>query len=156
MLGTEEALKDLTEISLGTIDLGQIEAGAEPITLPVNLPSGITNRSGFTEVNVTVELPALVTKDFVINRDDIQLLNMPAGMDIEISEVQLTVRVRGTQNAVNALTDQMMKASLDLSEAKIGLMKDWPVEVSISGDPQNVGIVGGTYTVWIEIKAKAG
>lgn len=156
VLGTEEALKDLTQISLGTIDLGQIEAGAEPIKLPVNLPSGITNRSGFTEVKVTVELPALVTKDFVINRDDIQLLNLPAGMDVEISEVQMTIRVRGTQNAVNALTEQMLKASLDLSDAKIGLMKDWPVEVSIAGDPQNVGIVGGTYTVWIEIKAKAG
>lgn len=155
VLGTEEALKDLTEISLGTIDLGQIEAGDEPIKLPVTLPSGITNRSGFTEVTVTVELPELVTKEFVINRDDIQLLNMPAGMDIEISEVHLTVRVRGTQNAVNALTEQMLKASLDLSEAKIGLMKEWPVEVSIAGEPSGVGIVGGPYSVWIEIKDAA-
>lgn len=152
VLGTEEALKDLTQLNLGTIDLGQIEAGDEPIKLPVNLPSGVTNRSGFTEVTVTVELPELVTKEFVINRENIQLLNVPAGMKIEISEVQLTIRVRGTKNAVNALTEEMLAASLDLSEAKIGLMKDWPVTVTISGEPDGVGVVGWPYTVWIEVK----
>lgn len=152
VLGAEEALKDLEEISLGTIDLGQIEAGDEPLKLPVNLPDGVINRSGFTEVTVTVELPSLISKDFVINRDDIQILNMPEGVDIEISEVQLVVRVRGTQNAVNALTVQMLKASIDFAEAKSGMMKDWPVEVYISGEPQNVGVVGGPYAVWIEVK----
>ncbi len=152
VLGTEEALKDLTELSLGTIDLGQIEAGDEPLKLPVELPSGITSRSGFTEVTVTVELPPLVTKEFVINRDNIQLLNKPAGMDIDISEVQLTIRVRGTQNAVGAMTEQMLAASIDLSDAKVGLMKEWTVDVSIEGEPNGVGVVGGPYKVWVEIK----
>ncbi len=153
VLGTEEALRDLTEISLGTLDLGQIEAGDEPLKLPVNLPSGVTSRGGFTEVTVTVALPELVTKEFIVKRDDIQLLNMPEGMNAEISEVQLVIRVRGTQNAVNALTEQMLKASIDLTEAKTGMMKDWPVDVTIAGDPQNVGVVGGSYTVWVEVKA---
>lgn len=152
VLGTEEALKDLTEISLGTIDLSQIEAGDEPLKLPVELPSGVTSRSGFTEVTVTVEMPQLVTKEFIINRDDIQFINKPEGADIDISEVQLTIRVRGTQNAVDAMTEQMLIASMDFAEAKIGQMKEWIVEVSIAGDPNGVGVVGGPYKVWTEIK----
>lgn len=152
VLGTEEALKDLTEISLGTIDLSQIEAGDEPLKLPVELPSGVTSRSGFTEVTVTVEMPQLVTKEFIINRDDIQFINKPEGADIDISEVQLTIRVRGTQNAVDAMTEQMLIASMDFAEAKIGQMKEWIVEVSIAGEPNGVGVVGGPYKVWTEIK----
>ena len=73
-LTTKGNVKDLEEISLGTIDLGQVEAGDEPLKLPVNLPDGVINRSGFTEVTVTVELPSLISKDFVINRDDIQIV----------------------------------------------------------------------------------
>lgn len=152
VLGTEEALKDLEEISLGEIDLGQIQEGDEPLKLPVILPNGVTSRSGFTEVEVTVKLPPLMTKEFVINRDDIQFMNKPAGMDIEISEVQLTIRVRGTVNAVGAMTEQMLIATMDFSEAKIGQMKDWVVDVTIAGDPHGVGVIGEPYTVWVEIK----
>ena len=152
VLGTEEALKDLTEISLGKIDLAQIQEGDEPLKLPVNLPNGVTSRSGFTEVEVTVELPALVTKEFVINRDDIQFVNKAAGMDIEISEVQLTIQVRGTLNAVSAMTDQMLIATMDFSDAKIGQRKDGTVDVTIAGEPNGVGVIGQPYTVWVEIK----
>ena len=155
VLGTEEALKDLEEISLGTIDLSQIEAGDEPIKLPVILPSGVTSRSGFTEVTVTVEMPELVSKEFSIHRDEIQILNQPEGVAIEISEVQLTIRVRGTPNAINALTEEMLKASIDLADAKAGTMKEWPVDVTIAGEPGGVGVLGGAYTVWIEIKDAA-
>ena len=155
VLGTEEALKDLEEISLGKIDLGQIQEGDEPLKLPVVLPNGVTSRSGFTEVEVTVELPPLMTKEFVIHRDDIQFLNKPAGMDIEISEVQLTIRVRGTVNAVGAMTDEMLVATMDFADAKIGQMKDWQVDVTIAGDPQGVGVIGQPYTVWVEIKDAA-
>lgn len=160
VLGTEEVLKDLTEISLGTIDLGTVEVGDEPLKLPVNLPNGVTSRGGFTEVTVTVELPELMTKEFVIKRDDIQLLNQPAGVEIEISEVQIMIRVRGIPNAVNALTEQMIKASIDLTEAKIGMMKDWTVDVSIAGEPSNVAVVsktdGNPYTVLITVTDPAG
>ena len=160
VLGTEEALKDLTQISLGTIDLGEIEAGDEPLKLPVNLPNGVTSRGGFTEVTVTVELPELVTKEFVIKRDDIQILNQPAGVDVEISEVQILIRVRGIPNAVNALSEQMIKASIDLADAKIGMMKDWTVDVSIAGEPSNVAVVsktdGNPYTVLITVTDPAG
>lgn len=152
VLGTEEALKDLTEISLGTIDLSQIEVGDEPLKLPVELPNGVTSRSGFTEVTVTVEMPHLVTKEFTINRDDIQFINKPEGADIDISEVQLTIRVRGTQNAVDAMTEQMLVASMDFAEGKIGQMKEWIVEVSIAGEPNGVGVISGPYKVWTEIK----
>ena len=151
MLGKEEDLKDIQEISLGEIDLRQWSNNAESMYLPIELPEGLTNKSGVTEAMVMVSLPELQTKDFVISRDLFQQLNLPAGTYPEISAEQLVVTVRGTKNAIGALTDEMLKATIDFSDAKIGQMKDWAVDVQIAGEPDGVGIIGGPYTVWIEI-----
>ena len=151
VLGKEEDLKDIQEISLGEIDLRQWSNNAESMYLPIELPEGLTNKSGVTEAMVMVSLPELQTKDFVISRDLFQQLNLPAGTYPEISAEQLVVTVRGTKNAIGALTDEMLKATIDFSDAKIGQMKDWAVDVQIAGEPDGVGIIGGPYTVWIEI-----
>ena len=151
VLGKEEDLKDLQEISLGEIDLRNWSANTESMHLPIELPEGLTNKSGVTEAMVTVDLPELQTKDFVISRDLFKTLNLPAGTYPEISTEQLIITVRGTKNALGALTDEMLSATVDLSDAKIGQMKDWTVDVQIIGQPDGVGIIGGPYTVWIEI-----
>lgn len=151
VLGKEEDLKDLQEISLGEIDLRNWSANTESMHLPIELPEGLTNKSGVTEAMVTVDLPELQTKDFVISRDLFKTLNLPAGTYPEISTEQLIITVRGTKNALGALTDEMLGATVDLSDAKIGQMKDWTVDVQIIGQPDGVGIIGGPYTVWIEI-----
>lgn len=151
VLGKEEDLKDLQEISLGEIDLRNWSANTESMHLPIELPEGLTNKSGVTEAMVTVDLPELQTKDFVISRDLFKTLNLPAGTYPEISTEQLIITVRGTKNALGALTDEMLGATIDLSDAKIGQMKDWTVDVQIIGQPDGVGIIGGPYTVWIEI-----
>lgn len=152
VLGSEGALKELDSWSLGQIDLRQWDQDTEPLVLPIELPEGLTNKSGVAEATVTVELPELVEKEFVINKDQFKHLNLPAGTYPEISEEQLTVVVRGTANAVNAMTAEMLTLTIDFTDAKIGQMKDWAVELQIQGEPDGVGIIGGPYTVWVEIK----
>ena len=151
VLGKEEDLKDLQELSLGEIDLRQWSVNTESMYLPIEMPEGLTNKSGVTEATLMVDLPELVTKDFVIHRDLFKQLNLPAGTYPEISTEQLIVTVRGTKNAIEAMTDEMLAATIDLADAKIGQMKDWTVDVQIMGQPDGVGIIGGPYTVWIEI-----
>lgn len=155
VLGTEDALKDLDEWSLGEIDLRQWSGDSEPLVLPIDLPEGLTNKSGVAEATVTVALAQLEQKNFVINRDQFKLLNLPAGTYPDISAEQLTVTVRGTANALSAMTQEMLTASIDFTDAKIGQMKDWAVEVHIAGEPDGVGIIGGPYTVWIEMQDSA-
>lgn len=151
VLGKEEVLKELEELSLGEIDLRQWTENTESMTLPIELPEGLTNKSGVAEATVMVELPELTTREFVIGRDAFKKQNLPAGTYPEISTEQLIITVRGTKNAVDAMTDAMLSATIDLTDAKIGQMKDWTVEVQIVGEPDGVGIIGGPYTVWIEI-----
>lgn len=155
VLGSEDALKDLEEISLGQIDLGKLEPGAEPIVLPIVLPDGVTNKSGVEGATVTVTLPELVKKEFIISKEQFQTTGIPAGTYPDISAEQMTVTVRGTKNAVAALTPEMIQIAIDFTDAKEGQMKDWTVQVTIAGEPDNVGIIGGPYTVWVEILDEA-
>ena len=151
VLGKEEVIKDLEELYLGEIDLRNWSANTESIYLPIELPEGLTNKSGVTEAMVMVTLPQLEEKQFIINRESFKTLNLPAGTYPEISAEQLIVTVRGTKNAIGALTEEMLSATIDLTDAKIGQMKDWTVDVQIIGEPDGVGVIGGPYTVWIEI-----
>ena len=152
VLGKEDALKDLNEWSLGEIDLRQWTQDSQPLVLPIELPEGLTNKSGVTEATITVELPALEEKNFVINREQFKQLNLPSGTYPEVSAEQITITVRGTKNVIEAMTEEMLSATIDFTDAKIGQMKDWTVDVQILGEPDGVGIIGGPYTVWIEIK----
>lgn len=152
VLGKEDALKDLNEWSLGEIDLRQWTQDSQPLVLPIELPDGLTNKSGVNEATITVELPALEEKNFVINREQFKQLNLPSGTYPEVSAEQITITVRGTKNVIEAMTEEMLSATIDFTDAKIGQMKDWTVDVQILGEPDGVGIIGGPYTVWIEIK----
>lgn len=152
VLGKEDALKDLNEWSLGEIDLRQWTQDSQPLVLPIELPEGLTNKSGVNEATITVELPALEEKNFVINREQFKQLNLPSGTYPEVSAEQITITVRGTKNVIEAMTEEMLSATIDFTDAKIGQMKDWTVDVQILGEPDGVGIIGGPYTVWIEIK----
>ena len=152
VLGKEDALKDLNEWSLGEIDLRQWTQDSQPLVLPIELPDGLTNKSGVNEATITVELPALEEKNFVINREQFKQLNLPSGTYPEVSAEQITITVRGTKNVIEAMTEEMLSATIDFADAKIGQMKDWTVDVQILGEPDGVGIIGGPYTVWIEIK----
>ncbi len=155
VLGSEEALADLDEWYLNTqetaLDLSTTEAGVFIYDIK-NLPEGVTNRSGKDTAEVTVSFDNLVTKIFTLNLDAIQQKNLPAGTYPEISEEQIKVTVRGTEDRMRNIQASQILAVLDFTDAKIGQMKEWPVELSISGTPKDVGVVGNGYFVWVEIK----
>ncbi len=155
VLGSEEALSELNEWYLNTedtaLDLGTMEAGT--ITYDIkDLPEGVTNRSGKDTAEVTVSFDNLVTKVFTLNLSMIQQRNLPAGVYPEISEEQIKVTVRGTESRMKVIQASQLMAVIDFTDAKAGLMKDWPVTVTVSGNPKDVGVIGNSYSVWVEIK----
>ncbi len=158
VLGSEEALADLNEWYLNTeetaLNLATIEAGIFIYDIK-NLPEGVTNRSGKDTAEVTVAFDNLVTRVFTLNLNAIRQINLPAGMYPEISEEQIKITLRGTQEKMKTIQESQILAVLDFTDAKIGQMKDWPVSVSVMGAPKDVGVVGENCTVWVEIKDMA-
>lgn len=103
--------------TVATINLADIEKSIDlPYTL--NLPEGVTNQTGVSEVNVNVKFAGLVTKEFTL--DNFQIVNVPEGMTAEIINANLTVKVRGPADEISRLTAEDISATVDFSAAEIG------------------------------------
>ena len=159
VLGTEEALQDLNEWYINTpeepLDLSTLKEGDKLPTFSLESLSeldDVVNKSGITEVHVSVSFEKLAQREFVIKQEQIQLLNVPEGTLPDISERQIKVTVRGSEETVNRLRETDIFVSVDFTDAKIGQMKEWPVKIVINGEPADAGVIGGPYTVYVEIK----
>ena len=135
--GGEAVLDELGDTySVGTIILADIEKSSHEQKFPLNLPEGVTNQTGVSEVTVTVRFTGLRTKEFVV--DKIEMINVPDGMVADIINANLTVRVRGPEEEISMLTDQDISAVVDFTEAEAGTAT-YKAVIRISEAFPNVG-----------------
>ncbi len=117
--GGKAVLEELGDTyTVCSIDLASIEKSSHELKYTINLPEGVTNQTGVSEVVVTVRFTGLRTKDVVV--DKIEMINVPEGMTAEIINANLTVRVRGPEEELSLLTEQDISAVVDLSAAEAG------------------------------------
>lgn len=119
-----------------SINLADIEKSSNELKYTINLPEGVTNQTGVSEVVVTVRFSGLKTKDFVV--ENIEMINVPEGMAAEIINANLTVRVRGPEAEISALKDSDISAVVDLSAAETGTAT-YKAVIKISEEFPNVG-----------------
>ena len=117
--GGEAVLAELGDsYTVCSINLADIEKSSNELKYTINLPEGVTNQTGVSEVVVTVRFNGLKTRDFVV--DNIEMINVPEGMVAEIINANLTVRVRGPEAEISQLTEEDISAVVDLSAAEAG------------------------------------
>ncbi len=117
--GSEAVLAEIGETySVGTINLAELEQTSNMLQYTISLPDGVTNQTGVTDVTVTVRFTGLKTRDFTI--DNIQSINVPEGLEVEIISAKLTVKVRGPAEEIDNLTEDDIIAVVDFSSAEIG------------------------------------
>ncbi len=135
--GSDTALQKLDELVVGTINLGDIPEDTEK-TFPITLPEGLTNLSGVTEVKATISFPDLAAKEFTITQ--IQPVNVPEGMKVELLTKQLNVMVRGLKDDVQKLQPSDITLQIDLTNVENVAAVE---PVVIFAEPyQNMGVVG--------------
>lgn len=117
--GSDAVLAEIGDTySVGIINLAELDRTKNEQTYTINLPEGVTNQTGVTEVTVTVQFSGLKTKEFTI--DNIQSINVPEGMEVEIINANLTVKVRGPAEEIDKLTEEDITAVVDFSAAEAG------------------------------------
>lgn len=135
--GGEAVLTELGDTyTVCSINLADIEKSSNELKYTINLPEGVTNQTGVSEVVVTVRFNGLKTRDFVV--DKIEMTNVPEGMVAEIINANLTVRVRGPEEEINRLTEKDISAVVDLSAAETGTAT-YKAVIQISEAFPNVG-----------------
>ena len=137
--GDQKVLSKMTEINLGTINLGEL-ADETVQTFDIVLDEGLTNLTGVTEANVRVSFPNLATKEFSVT--EIQALNVPEGMTHELVAKMLKVTVRGPREVVNKMTVKDIGVTIDFADMSVGTAT-FKAEISIDNEEfAGVGPIG--------------
>lgn len=135
--GSDAVLAEIGDTySVGIINLAELEKSKNELVYSINLPEEVTNQTGVTEVTVTVQFTGLKTKEFTI--DNIQSINVPEGMEAEIINANLTVKVRGPAEEIDNLTEDDITAVVDFSNAEVGT-ETYKAVINISEEFPNVG-----------------
>ena len=146
--GTAAALEDLDQIVLGTIHLADYAENAE-VTFDIELPEGVTNRTGLKQATVKLEFNALSTKTFVVEGEDIQLLNVPEGMEVELTTLMLEIVVRGPSAEIASLELEDMTISVDFSNTEPGTSSR-RVQIVFDTEHKNCGALG-SYSIYATV-----
>lgn len=135
--GGQAVLEELGDTyTVCSINLADIEKSSNELKYTINLPEGVTNQTGVSEVVVSVRFNGLKTKDVVV--ETISMVHIPEGMTAEIINANLTVRVRGPEDEISQLTPQDISAVVDLSAAEAGTAT-YKATIQISEKFPNVG-----------------
>lgn len=141
--GSEMLLEDLNEIQLGALDLSLMEEDVEA-TYAIAIPEGITNISERTEAKVTVKFKDLAIKELEINQ--INMTNIPEGMEAELLNQVLKVRLRGPAGVMEKLAPEHVAVNVDFSGKELGSFTIKPTITVQGPEFAKVGAVG-TYSV---------
>lgn len=148
--GSQAALEALGDsIDLGTINLAEYPLDAV-INLPITLPDYVTNHSNITEAKVDLKFVGLATKEITVS--DIELINVPKGMEAELVTEVITVAIRGPLVDVAKLTTESVRIQVDMSTAAAGTAT-YKVTILIDSKFTTLGSVGN-YNVTVAVHAK--
>jgi len=149
--GSEHLLEGLEKLQLGTIDLTQ-EMVDFTREFPIELPEGVTNVTGVTEVNVDVEFDGLDTRSFTIT--NIKGINVPKGMIVDFKTTQKEVTLRGPAELIKALTEEdiaKVTIRVDFTDAEPGTTETYTASVNVNiNGIEAVGVYEITATVTAE------
>lgn len=144
--GSEALLEGVEVIDLGTINLGEMEVDTV-LNLPIVLPEGITNETGITEAVVAVKFPNLRTT--VLSVDNIRLENIPEGLKADLVTQILEVKLRGPVSLVEAITEENVVITVDLSNAQAGTDK-YAAQITVGSAFAGVGAMN-SYMVMVTL-----
>ncbi len=144
--GAEGDLQDLSELSLGSVDLSKV-VGTNNITFPISLDPSLENVSGITSATVTVTINGLSTRTFDV--DNIQLSNVPNGYSVTSATQVRTVVVRGKEEALGNIDVSQLRIVADMSDITTVGTYSVPVKVFLDAN-SSVGVIGD-YSIVVKI-----
>ena len=134
-------------IILSTIDLTDFKSGfSESYSIPFD--NSLKNVSGITEAKVDIDITGLTTRTYTVK--NISYINAPENMEVEVLTNSLEVVIRGTEEQLDQLSSDSIRAVADLADYKessgaympltkiyidgsseLGAIGDYPISVNL-------------------------
>lgn len=138
--GSENKLRDLEEVELGTINLADLKNDTNTLTFDIVLPEGVTNMTGESEVTVTVTFPGLSKKKLTISKDQFLSVGVPAGSVVNWITGVVEVELRGPKDAIKNITEADVTVTMDFADEELGNVSKVP-KITLSNAYPDVGAI---------------
>ena len=145
--GDPSALRNFNSITLGTVDMTRF-GRTTTVPFPIIVPDHLRNLSGETEAFVLVEVTGLEISYF--STSNLQWINTPPGLSVDMRTQTLDVRIRGTPDDLLLVSRENIRVVADLSDYGTGISVI-PARVHVDGVDADVGAVGVEYRVTVRL-----
>lgn len=113
LAGSADAIDNISEISLGYIDIRQLDSG-KSFTFSIPIPSGFKNMDTTDTATVTFDDSDWSSKTFSVT--DIQTTNIPPEYNVKIlTTVIKNIKIVGISDEINNLTAADVTATIDFT-----------------------------------------
>lgn len=137
--GNEQALATLDFLVVDEIRLAEVMEDTTK-TYEIVVPEGVTNISEQSTVTVTVDIPELAARQFTVT--NIQAVNVPSGMTVELITKEKSLTVRGPAELLAAMTERDLHISVDFAGAEVGTASYKATAYVAAHLTDSVGVVG--------------
>ena len=135
--GESGIVDNLTYIDTAEIDLSKITENTT-LDVPLVIPDNVTTVNNETSVKVKVVVTKYQEKKFTV---PINYVNVGEGMELEQHNSTVEIIVNGSEEAINALTVDTFKVTVDLKDVSEGSHE---IELEVTGVPDNIQLKGKT------------
>lgn len=148
-------LDKITDISLGVIDVSTYEPGVQ-YELPIILPQGFNNRSGIRIVTVTFDVDVLAVQEYTIPAENIRLINVPLGVDVEPEENNVVVTLAGPPDALASLLPENIIVQVDAYNVSVVQGGQQAITARVLVASNNQVFAVGSYNVVCHVTPASG
>lgn len=138
--GSENKLKDLESITLGTVNLADLKEETNDLVFDVVLPEGVTNETGETQVTVTITFPDLMKKKLTITKERFQAIGVPEGAEVVWITEMVEIELRGHKDLIRTITDEDLSVTVDFAGEEIGIVSMLP-KITLSTTYTSLGAI---------------
>lgn len=152
LAGSEDDLAAYSNINLGSIDLAKV-LNTGTYTMPIPIGAEVENVSGVQEAIVQVTVSGLST--IRLDTDDIEIINVPAGVEATPVTQSLQVQVRGSEETLALVLPQYLRVVVDLKDQTLPAGQNLVTAKVILDGVTGAGVIG-EYKVSISLSASIG
>ncbi len=143
------ALANQENWHLGFIKLEEIGLNFST-TFTVPEKEGIINQSGLQQVTLTLDNEGLESREFIVNADNVTVINPPGGYDFKVITKALTITVIGTPEELDALNTTDIVLTVDLMNHNADQITSFSRDPLISFNNTNKVWASGVYKIALE------
>lgn len=151
--GPEDALKNLTSITLDPIDFSNVNLDTTELTTSVTLPAGFRNISNTWNVSVSLDLSDYSQRQLELTSGNITVKNASDTQDVSVLTDSMHVQAIGPENQILSLASDDVYATIDMTgQTDVYGTVELPVTVGFT-DAEGCWAYG-KYTATVTIQKK--